>query len=194
MSDINKNKQDFYIPIKETVEKLRALADELERGIVTINDNECLIAPDKQVKISLKAKGNKFSTKLEFKLATPFVDREDKIFIKSEKDGESEYSVLTDYGVGKYKNLKKRMSKDFKAIKKSCTEEQTMPESDLLERFYQDSKTMCTYLNKGEEFYERYLVQVGLLYEAFKASDLIAMKSTIESLRQIRDDCHDRHK
>ena len=50
--------------------------------------------------------------------------------------------------------------------------EQAIPESDLVERFYQDSKTMCTYPNKGEDFYETFLKQAGSFYEAVKASDL----------------------
>ncbi len=36
MSDPNNKKQEFYISAKETAEKLRALADELRRGVVTI--------------------------------------------------------------------------------------------------------------------------------------------------------------
>ena len=190
MSDSNKRKQEFYLSVKETAEKLRMLADELERGVVTVNDKKCSIAADTQVKISLKAKGDTFSSKLKFKLANPLSETE-----KVEGDvGEGEPVSSTGPDVDDYKDLKKSMAKDFKAIKKSCTQEQALPESDLVERFYRDSKTMCTYPNKGEEFYEAFLKQADFLYEAFKSSDLNAMNAAVESLVQSRKDCHEKHK
>ena len=100
----------------------------------------------------------------------------------------------TGHDVDDYKELKKRMAKDFKAIKKSCIQEQAIPQSDLVEQFYRDSKTMCTYPNKGEDFYEAFLKQAGLLYEAFKTSDLTAMGAAVTALGQIRSDCHEKHK
>ncbi len=186
MSDSNKKKQEFYLSIKETADKLRTLADELEKGVVTIKDEKCSIAPDTEVKISLKAKGDTFTSKLKFKLAPPLSD--------TEEVGEDEHVSPTGSDVNGYKDLKKRMSKDFKAIKKSCMQEQVIPESDLIERFYQDSKTMCTYPNNGEGFYETFVKQSGFFYEAFKTSDLRAMGAAVTALGQIRSDCHDKHK
>ncbi len=186
MSGSNKRKQEFYLSVVETAEKLRTLADELERGVVTVNDEKCSIATDTEVKISLKAKGDTFSSKLKLKLATPLSDMEEV--------GEGEPVSSTGPDGSDYKELKKRMSKDFKAIKKSCMQEQAIPESDLIEQFYQDSKTMCTYQNKGEEFYEAFLKQADSLYEAFKTSDLNAMNSVVESLVQSRKDCHEKNK
>jgi XXXCH domain-containing protein len=188
MSDSNKQKQKFYLSVKETAEKLRTLAGELEKGVVTINEQKCSIATDTEVKISLKAKGDTFSSKLKFKLATPLSETE-------EVEGEvGEPVSSTGHDVDDYKELKKRMAKDFKAIKKSCIQEQAIPQSDLVEQFYRDSKTMCTYPNKGEDFYEAFLKQAGLLYEAVKTSDLTAMGAAVTALGQIRTDCHDKHK
>jgi XXXCH domain-containing protein len=90
--------------------------------------------------------------------------------------------------------LKRRMSKDFKAIKNSCIQEQTLPASDLVERFYRDSKTMCTYPSKGKDFFDTYLKQADLFYEAFKTSDLTAMGTAVTALGQIRKNCHEKHK
>jgi XXXCH domain-containing protein len=190
MSDSNKRKQEFYISVKETAEKLRTLADELERGVVTVNDEKCSIAADTQVKISLKAKGDIFSSKLKFKLENLLSETKEG---EGKGEGESKSSTGSDV-VANYKELKKRMSKDFKAIKKSCMVEQAIPESDLVEGFYQDLKTMCTYPNKGEEFYEAFLKQADSLYEAFKTSDLNTMNAAVESLVQSRKDCHEKHK
>ena len=185
MSDSNKKKQELYLSVNETAEKMRRLADELERGVVTINEEKCTIAADTQVKISLKAKSDTFSYKLKFKLESP---------LSEEKEGKGKATSSTDSNIENYKDLKKRMAKDFKAIKKSCMQEQAIPETDLIERFYRDSKTMCTYPNKGEEFYETFLKQSGVFYEAFKTSDLRAMCAAVTALGQIRSDCHDKHK
>ncbi len=185
MLDTNNKKEEFYLSVKEAAEKLRILADELESGVITINQQKFSIAPDFQVKISQKTKGHILSFKLKFKLAnslTETVDAEGGSTSSSEPDDEN------------YKDLKKRMAKDFKAIKKSCMQGQVLPEPGLMERFCQDSKIMCSYPNKGEEFYETFLRQAGLLNEAFKASDLNALGAAVTALGQIRSDCHEKYK
>lgn len=190
MSDINKKKQEFYLSVKETAGRLRTLADELEKGAVTINEQKCSIAADTEVKISLKTKGDTFSSKLKCKLTNHMPETE-----KAEGEvADGEPVLSTEPDVDGYKDLKKRMAKNFKAIKKSCIQEQALPESDLVEQFYRDSKIMCTYPNKGEEFYEAFLKQVDSLYKAFNTSDLKAMNSAVESLVQSRKDCHEKHK
>ncbi len=171
--------------VKEAVGKLRTLADNLESGVVNINEQNSLITPDSRVKISQKTKGDTLSFKLKFKLATPLteiVEAEGGSTSSSEHDDEN------------YKDLKRRMAKDFKAIKKSCIQEQVVPEPGLVERFCQDSKTMCSYPNKGEEFYETFLKQTDLLNEALKASDLSAMGAVVTALGQTRSDCHEKYK
>ena len=185
MSDSNKNKQELYLTVKETAEKLRTLADELEKGDVTINEQKCSIAADTEGKFSLKAKGDTFSAKLKFKLASTISETE---AVKVEPTSSTETNDES------YMDLKRRMSKDFKAIKNSCIQDQVLPESDLVERFYRDSKTMCTYPSKGKDFFETYLKQVDLFYEAFKTSDLKAMGSAVTALGEIRKNCHVRHK
>jgi len=185
MSDSNKKKQEFYLPVNEATEKLRALADELEKGVVTINKQKCSMAVDTDVKIGLKAKGDTFSAKLKFKLANALLETE---------DGEVESTSSTETDGESYMDLKRRMSKDFKAIKKSCIQEQVLPEPDLVERFYLDSKTMCTYPSKGKDFFETYLKQADLFYEAFETSDLKAMGTAVTALGKIRKNCHERHK
>ena len=185
MSDSNKNKQEFYLSVNETAKKLRILADELEKGVGTINEQKCSIATDSEVKISLKAKGDTFSIKLKLKSANTFSEAE-------EEEVESTLSTVT--GDESYMDLKRRMSKDFKAIKNSCIQEQTLPASDLVERFYRDSKTMCTYPSKGKDFFETYLEQADFFYEAFKTSDLTAMGTAVTALGEIRKNCHNKHK
>ncbi len=185
MSDSKKEKQEFYLSVNETAEKLRALADELEKGAVTINEQKCSIAAGTEVKISLKVKGDAFSSKLKFKVANSLSEAD---------EGEHESTSSTKTKDESFMDLKRRMSKNFKAIKKSCIQEQTLPETDLVKLFYLDSKTMCTYPSKGKSFFETYLKQADLFYEAFKTSDVKAMCTAVTALGEIRNDCHKRHK
>jgi len=185
MSDSNKKKQEFYLSVNEAAEKLRALADELEKGVVTINKQKCSMAVDTDVKIGLKAKGDTFSAKLKFRLANALSEAE---------EGEVESTSPTGSDDESYMDLKRRMSKGFKAIKNSCIQNQTLPDTDLVEQFYRDSKKMCTYPSKGKDFFETYMKQADLFYEAFKTSDLAAMGAVVTALSQIRKDCHERHK
>jgi len=185
MSDSNKRKQEFYLSANKAAEKLRALADELEKGVVSINKQKCSMAVDTDVKINLKAKGDTFSAKLKFKLTNALLGAEEEVVVSTsstETSGEN------------YMDLKRRMSKDFKAIKQSCIQDQVLPEPDLVERFYLDSKTMCTYPSKGRDFFETYLEQADLFYEAFKTSDLKTMGTTVTALGEIRKNCHEKHK
>lgn len=185
MSDSNKRKQVFYLSARKMVERLKTLAGELEKGVVTINDQKCSIDPDTKIKFSLTAKGDTFSAKLKLKSANTLSETQ-------EEEGES--TLSTETGDESYMDLKRRMSKDFKAIKKSCMEEEAIPESDLIERFYRDSKTMCTYPSKGKDFFETYLKQADFFYEAYKTSDLRAMSAAVTTLGQIRKNCHEKHK
>ncbi|MCP4264515.1 MAG: GAK system XXXCH domain-containing protein [Candidatus Brocadiaceae bacterium] len=185
MPDPNKKKQEYYLSVKEMAGKLRVLADELERGVVTINEQELSIAPDTQVKISQKTKSDTFSSKLKLKLTNSFTET---------VEGEVKSTSYTGSDIENYKVLKKRMAKDFKAIKKSCMQEQAIPGAELIERFYRDSKTMCSYSDKGEEFYDTFARQSGFFYEAFESSDLEAMSAAVTALGQTRNDCHDKYK
>ena len=202
MSDSKKKNQKFHASVKETAEKLRTLAEELERGSVTINDEECSLTLNTPVKISMKSKDDTLSYKLKFKLSNPSVGKKEKSI---EKDKPISHSTKNeeivsgpkpskDQNLEEYKDLKKRMSIDFKAIMRSCVKEKSIPEPTLVEKFYSDSQAMCNYPDKGEEFYETFLEQAGIFREAFKKSDLSAMTSAITSLGRMRKECHDKHK
>lgn len=194
MSDSNKQKQEYRLSVKKAAGKLRTLADELERGTISINGKNCTFAADTEVRASLRVKDGDFSVKLKFKLENQLSF---KVGEKRPDSGEECVKVKStpaESTLGNYSDLKKRMSKSLKAIKSSCMAEQVLPEPDLIEQFCQDSKAMCTYPDKGEEFYETFLKQAESLYEAFKSSDLKGMSSAIESLVQSRNDCHEKHK
>ncbi|GJQ60904.1 MAG: GAK system XXXCH domain-containing protein [Candidatus Scalindua sp. AMX11] len=202
MSDSTKKNQELSLSLKETAEKLRTIADGLEQGNVSINEETVPIALDTKIKISLKSKDNKVSIKLKWKPTNTSAPTEEKPLRKEVTDRDSmnrdmdnrDPKTAKEDALGEYTILKKRMSKDFGAIMKSCIKGQTIPEKLLVERFYQDSQAMCSYPDKGEEFYETYLKQAESLIESFKKADLEAMSLAITALGKIRKECHNRHK
>ncbi|MDR4497218.1 MAG: GAK system XXXCH domain-containing protein [Candidatus Scalindua sp.] len=202
MSEKKKKNLEFSLSVKETAENLRKLADELERGVVSISEEEFDIAPDTRVMIDLNSKNNKVSFKLKCKLANQLAHKKVKPLIKDKriyhtkksKVKEQQSKQLRDNALEEYTILKKRMSKDFGAIMKSCIKEQSLPKPILIERFYRDSKAMCNYPDKGEEFYKTYLNQAESLNKAFKNSDLQAMNYAVTTLNRLKKECHERYK
>ena len=135
-----KKNQEFYISVKETADKLRILADELEKGIISIDEKEFSIALDTLIKVNLKSKGEKLSLKMKSKSLSSLGDKKKVPLVKEEpnfkpqnlKDGYTEVKPIIGNKVENYKELKKRMSQDFKAIIKSCMKERSIPESLLV--------------------------------------------------------------
>lgn len=202
MSDTKKKNQELSLSVKKTAEKLRSLANGLERGRISINEEDIPISLDTKIRISLHSKDKRVSIKLKCKPTDTSVPDNDKPRMKEYTDTHrkkqemeaqeskpSMGSALEGYSI-----LKKRMAKDFGAIMKSCIKEHSLPESILVERFYQDSKAMCNYPEKGEEFYEIYLKETESLSEAFRKSDLKAISVAIATLNRIKKECHDRYK
>lgn len=202
MSNSNKRKQEIHISIKETAEKLRILADELEKGSLNINGEEFSINPDTSVKISTKSKEGRLSYKIKFDLSNRAIEKKGKPLKKSEvamqqtnsEQKDSEPTSSKDQTIEDYKDLKKRMSIDYKAIKNSCVKENAIPESILIDRFCRDAQAMCNYPDKGEEFYKTFLEQSNQLYTAYKKSDLEAISAAIILLGNQRKQCHDKYK
>ncbi len=190
MSDTKKKNQELSLSVRETAEKLRALANGLERGIVSINEEDVPIALDTMINISLKWKDKRVSIKLKCTPTSISVPDDDTPRMKGETDTHvkkheldiQESKPSMGNALKEYSILKRRMAKDFGAIMKSCIKEHSIPESTLVERFYQDSKAMCNYPEKGEEFYETYLKQTEFLKESFKKSDLKAISLAISAL------------
>ena len=202
MSEKKKKNLEFSLSVKETAEKLRKLADELERGFVSISEEKFDIAPDTRVMIDLNSKSNKVTFKLKWKRANQLSHKKEKSPIKDKqvnhtkktKDKAQVPKQLRNNAIEEYTVLKKRMSKDFGAIMKSCIKEQSLPKPILIERFYRDSKAMCNYPDKGEAFYKTYLNQAESLNKAFRKPDLQAMKYAVTALNRIKKECHKRHK
>ncbi len=93
-----------------------------------------------------------------------------------------------------FKDLKKRMSRSFKTLKKLCVEDGITPDSSLVESFYKDSCSMCDIRRdqKGPFLYFR--KEVEAFYRCYQSSDHKKMCESIRGLNQIKKECHGKFK
>ncbi len=62
------------------------------------------------------------------------------------------YTYNDESNLGNYKDMNKRMARDFKAFKKSCRQDQALPEADLVEQF-SGIRKLCGPTRTGEKIF-----------------------------------------
>ena len=190
------------MPVGEAADILRTMADELEKGVIYIDEERFPVATGAPVKISLKSKDDKLALKIQLKLFMAGNDSRTASVVKAKQRHVSRDprkkgawpKKTAKKRAENYKTLKKRMSKDFKAIVKCCRDQQTLPDASVVKRFCRDSKKMCTYKGKGEPFYDAYQKQIDAFYRGFQATDMEAIQSAVDSLNRVKKQCHDKYK
>jgi len=96
-------------------------------------------------------------------------------------------------GMPKYKDLKKRMKRNFKTIRRALGEGQAPP-AEATASFLADSELMTGYPGKGDEFYEDFRQACRAFSEACASGDLGRMGAAAEELNRQKRRCHDRYK
>lgn len=96
-------------------------------------------------------------------------------------------------GMPKYKDLKKRMKRSFKAIRRTLDEGRAPP-AGVAASFLADAELMTGYTGKGDEFYQEFRDACRELSDACASGDLARMGAAVEELRRQKRRCHDIHK
>ena len=89
----------------------------------------------------------------------------------------------------KYKPLKKRMKKDFKAIS-TTLDTNRLPESEIVDRFIADSRRMIEFEGYGDIHYDAYRQAYEQFRKAYIANDFDAVKHHFEVLGSLKRECH----
>lgn len=156
----------------------------------------------KKLKISVKMKEQGCSVKLKVKRIELEVEDAEACDSAADESGEAAAEPGQDSGPSvaeakkiKYKQLKKRMKKSWKAIKESSGAGAIPPE-DVTRAFLEDSDLMVTYpeKDKGPEYYDRYIEAVDSFRGAYAAGDLPALQQAVQALRGIKKQCHAEYK
>ena len=89
----------------------------------------------------------------------------------------------------KYKTLKKRMKKSFKAIG-TALDGNRLPESEIIDQFIADSRRMIGFEGYGDVHYDVYRQAYEQFREAYIANDFDAVKQKYETLDSLKRVCH----
>lgn len=172
---------------KEAADFLRALAQEIESGSKDqLKEFDLEFDDLKKLKIEIKRSGEQLHLKGKAKL-----NQADEVETPAEAAaGEGKAKAEKPL---KYKTLKKRMEKSFKAISASLAKD-ALPAKDAVDSFVADSERMVSYPGFGDEYYEEYSKVCVQFNVAFENSDLTALKEKCAELAAVKKLCHDRYK
>jgi len=189
-------KKDKFTP-QEAAEYLRQLADDLEAGIIVLDEDELDINGEVKLKQSLKMKEDKSS--LKFKLKVTFVPPKPESeatpagVANTASAAVVEASAAEDENLPSYKKLKKNMAKQFKEIR-DALEAGSMPGEELAASFCENCRLMTIHPGKGDPYYPHFRSATQSFKFAVEAGDLEDAKAAVEELKQLKTDCHDRFK
>ncbi|QJT08547.1 GAK system XXXCH domain-containing protein [Oceanidesulfovibrio marinus] len=189
MSSESKRKYEFMVGAEEAPDFLAKIADGMRQGCLSIGDVELVFDGFKSLSLSFKESVGGYKAKVKLKYAQP--DHAPDCECPACK-------AAQEYGIGKegkpkYGSLKKRMKSDFKAIHQALRNG-ALPGGDVMARFIEDSRVMCTYPGKGDEYYPQYLEAVDAFAVAVEQGDLQAATARQNDLYQRMQDCHDEYK
>jgi XXXCH domain-containing protein len=176
--DSIKHKSERLVPAEQLPELLRNFADALESGAVEIGDAQVEIS--ELLKFGIEAKFDEGGMRVKVKARTPVP--------KSTARAAGTGSRSESYG-----RLKKRMKRDFNALRQAVQAGQ-LPPAELLESFLADCVRMVSYPGKGDEDYAVYEKATGALSRAAASGDLEAVRTALGALNALKHSCHAKHK
>jgi XXXCH domain-containing protein len=168
---------------------MRSVADAIE-GQSDNNHEELTGLFDDFSKASIELKRKSIKATIEIKVKTelePMVKTQKEAPDPSYAPSPSQNNKL------KYKDLKKRMKKSFKAINEFVSGSR-LPERSDLESFLNDSELMVSYPGNGDEHYPAFRKACQSLNNAFIRLDFASFKQQFEEIKTFYRDCHDRYK
>jgi XXXCH domain-containing protein len=158
-------------------------AERLEQAISDKNENQQNDLTDfSKIRIRVKREGDHADVKMKIKwqeTAREETDEGDSALEKPRKT--------------KYKTLKKRMEKTFKAMAKEL-KHGVVPSLDTVETYLEDAAKMVTYPDKGEPFYSDFQKACLEFKKVYKSKDVAAIKDSYAHMDKLKDTCHDRYK
>lgn len=189
MSQESKRKYEFMVGADEAPDFFEKLAEGMRQGCLAMGDVELALDGFRSLSLSLKQEEGGYKAKIKLKYEQPPHAPE----CECPPCQAAERYGIDEGGRPKYKYLKKRMKSDFKAIYQTLLGG-SLPGGQIMERFIEDSRVMCTYPGMGEEFYTRYLEIVDAFAVAVEQGDLEAARTRQQALYDSMKECHDRYK
>jgi XXXCH domain-containing protein len=141
------------------------------------------IAEFRKMKISIEESSGRIAVQIKFKGAEPAAEHHPEV--KTEEKAPRKPL--------KYKDLKKRMKRSFKAIF-TMVHENRMPDREVVEEFLRQSELMVSYPGYGDEYYTEYREACDAFTAAFLQGDMKALHQAFDRIDQAKSHCHNRYK
>lgn len=165
------------------------LENALGQGDVTRGEG---LAGFGRIKIRVKKTGTQAAVKVKVK----------KDVLEAEKGGVAKEPTPSKGGTASasakpkkpsYKKLKKRMDKTFASFSESF-KNGVIPLVGDVETFYQDAEQMVSYADKGEPYYQDFMMACAGFLDACRKADLLVAQAGHRRLEELKTVCHDRFK
>ncbi|MFA7382818.1 MAG: GAK system XXXCH domain-containing protein [Desulfurivibrionaceae bacterium] len=171
------------MPFKNAADFLRVLAQMIEHGnMEELKEFDLAFDDFKKMKLELKREGGQLYLKAKVKAAaTGTVCGEE-----ADEDVEAD-------GKPKYKIVKKRLDKCFKAMGEAL-KKGLIPEKGEVALFIADSELMVEYPGHGDEHYDQYAKLCVQFNVACENGDLAAMQEKHAELKAMKKLCHEQYK
>lgn len=191
----SKWKMEKLMTLPEAAALLRALAQGLEEGSVTLEGTPLDLKGFRELKVGFKpagtgqlvAKAGISFAKEGQGLSCPHCGAEAEDYQAGQQAMDVDAS-----GKPRYKSLKRHMKQAFKVIRLNLLNNQS-PDAGLVDAFVDQCGLMVGYPDKGEAFYPAFTEEVARFKEAFDRSDLEAMRQSAAALDRLKRECHSRH-
>jgi len=180
-------KREIVLPVVESEAFFKQLAETIDiaRGEMS-KEADADISDFRKFELTIKRKGADAVVKLKCKYA-------EKGVVSTEESRESSENTPEEESRLKYKDLKKRMKKAFKAICASVKVGE-LPDAEAAKNFIEDSKLMTSFEGKGEAMYERYAAACDEFKTAMKKKDVDKVAEAVKNLDAIRKEAHREYK
>lgn len=160
----------------EAATQLRELADRLESGDLTLNQESVTLEQIKRIKISLSPGEGGITLEEKWKARKP--TKHDEPEASSDEPS--------------WKSLKKRMRRSFKAMRILISERQSPPPA-LVERFAADVDRMNELASSDDPAYSEFRAAVTRLAEAVERGAFPETEAALQQLHELERSCHARY-
>lgn len=176
---------------------LRSLAEKLEAGNLEFGHVSVELNDFFSVKQTVKTKSDRLCFKLKLKYEkslhqigalTPAPTHP-----LLEKDLDEDEEEKPSGRPSGYKQLKKTMGRGFKQIGETL-KLGNLPDPILVHSFHEQCQAMTTFPGKGEEHYQAFLEQAGLLLASVRQRDLTQAAAAYAALGAMKKACHAQYK
>lgn len=174
----SKEKREFNLRIEQLPAALRSLASDIERGVLALGGVERALAALRKIELSAATEGAgcRVTYKASFR-----------------EQSESPSSAENEEAEHEYKEVKKRMKQQFKAIQESLALGR-MPKRAIVETFTTECARMTAFPSKGEEDYPIFLDALRQLRHCMALGDTPGAWRAVLELAEIKRSCHAKHK